>query len=343
MYSPERCQEGLEVKEHSYSRFNMKQASSLFLCSLVLLLKLCCHLEATPEEDDQQTLKDQCENWMRGPPGYPGHNGVPGRDGRDGNDGQKGEKGEQDRDENLHRKSSKQYPGRVLRPVLFNIFINDLNKEVPEMPIRIASDTKLGGIANPLEDRNKIQSDLNRPESTPGLKGDTGGLGAAGADGPQGAPGLNGIPGLKGEKGEGGSIYRSAFSVGLTTRVPFPNVPIKFTKIFYNEQNHYDVTTGKFRCSIPGVYYFSYHLTVYVSDVKVSLYKKDKAVIITYDQYQTNDVDQASGSVLLHLEIGDEVWLQVYGEGENNGIYADNVNDSTFMGFLLYVDLDYAH
>uniref|UniRef100_A0A8D2L493 Adiponectin, C1Q and collagen domain containing n=1 Tax=Varanus komodoensis TaxID=61221 RepID=A0A8D2L493_VARKO len=230
----------------------------LFLCSLVLLLKLCCHLEATPEEDDQQTLKDQCENWMRGPPGYPGHNGVPGRDGRDGNDG------------------------------------------------------------------------------TPGLKGDTGGLGAAGADGPQGAPGLNGIPGLKGEKGEGGSIYRSAFSVGLTTRVPFPNVPIKFTKIFYNEQNHYDVTTGKFRCSIPGVYYFSYHLTVYVSDVKVSLYKKDKAVIITYDQYQTNDVDQASGSVLLHLEIGDEVWLQVYGEGENNGIYADNVNDSTFMGFLLY-------
>ncbi|XP_062987584.1 adiponectin [Elgaria multicarinata webbii] len=251
----------------------MKQGSSLFLCSLLLLLQLCCNLEVGAEEDPQQPVKGSCENWMIGAPGYPGHNGVPGRDGRDGNDGQKGEKGE---------------------------------------------------------------------AGTPGPKGDTGSLGAAGTDGLPGAPGIAGIPGLKGEKGESGTIYRSAFSVGLITRVPYPNVPIKFTKIFYNEQTHYDTTTGKFRCSIPGVYYFAYHLTVYVSDVKVSLFKKGKAVIITYDQYQRNDVDQASGSVLLHLEVGDEVWLQVYGEGENNGVYADNVNDSTFMGFLLYVDLNYA-
>ncbi|KAJ7324923.1 hypothetical protein JRQ81_017943 [Phrynocephalus forsythii] len=169
-----------------------------------------------------------------------------------------------------------------------------------------------------------------------GPKGDGGSLGAIGVPG---HPGIPGYPGVKGEKGDSAAIYRSAFSVGLTTRVPYPNVPIKFTKIFYNEQNHYDLTTGKFRCSIPGVHYFAYHLTVYSADVKVSLYKKDKAVIITYDQYQKNDVDQASGSVLLHLEVGDEVWLQVYGEEENNGVYADNVNDSTFMGFLLYPDM----
>ncbi|XP_061490412.1 adiponectin-like [Rhineura floridana] len=177
-------------------------------------------------------------------------------------------------------------------------------------------------------------------QGAPGPKGDSGNLGATGAEGLQGAPGFAGSPGLKGEKGDSATTYRSAFSVGLTTRVPYPNIPIKFTKIFYNEQNHYDTKTGKFRCSIPGVYYFAYHLTVYVSDVKVSLYKKDTAVIITYDQFQNNNVDQASGSVLLHVEAGDEVWLQVYGEGENNGVYADNVNDSTFMGFLLYPDMD---
>lgn len=175
----------------------------------------------------------------------------------------------------------------------------------------------------------------------PGPKGDSGSLGATGAAGPQGSPGFAGLPGLKGEKGDSASMYRSAFSVGLTTRVPYPNIPIKFSKIFYNEQNHYDTTTGKFRCSTPGVYYFTYHLTVYVSDAKVSLYKKNTAVIITYDQYQKDNVDQASGSVLLHLEAGDEVWLQVYGGGEENtGVYADNVNDSTFTGFLLYPDLD---
>lgn len=126
--------------------------------------------------------------------------------------------------------------------------------------------------------------------------------------------------------------------MGLTERSPAPNMPILFSKIFYNEQGHYDPSTGKFLCNVPGTYYFAYHLTVYLSDVKVSLFRKDKAVIFTYDQFQSNNVDQASGSVLLHLSSGDEVWLQVYGEGDKNGLYADNLNDSTFMGFLLYPD-----
>ncbi|XP_070610161.1 adiponectin [Erythrolamprus reginae] len=168
----------------------------------------------------------------------------------------------------------------------------------------------------------------------PGEKGDTGSIGSPGIPGP------TGFSGSKGERGESATIYRSAFSVGLTSRVFYVNMPIKFTKVFYNEQNHYDTVTGKFQCVISGVYYFAYHLSVYASDVKVSLFKRDTAIIITYDQYQKNDVDQASGSVLLHLASGDEVWLQLYGE-ENNSVYADNVNDSTFMGFLLYPDLNY--
>ncbi|CAM2119649.1 adiponectin-like [Lepidochelys kempii] len=183
------------------------------------------------------------------------------------------------------------------------------------------------------------QKGENGEPGEPGPKGDTGEGGAPGTEGPRGFPG---IPGMKGEKGEGAYIYQSAFSVGLTSRAPVPNIPIRFTKIFYNEQNHYDETTGKFHCSLPGLYYFAYHLTVYITDVKVSLYKKDKAVLFTYDQFQKNNVDQASGSVLLHLSAGEEVWLQVYGEEEkeNNGVYADNINDSTFTGFLLYPDVD---
>lgn len=168
-----------------------------------------------------------------------------------------------------------------------------------------------------------------------GPKGETGDAGTTGAEGPRGFPGT---PGRKGEPGEAAYVYRSAFSVGLETSITVPNVPIRFTKIFYNQQNHYDGSTGKFYCNIPGLYYFSYHITVYMKDVKVSLYKKDKAVLFTYDQYQEKNVDQASGSVLLHLEVGDQVWLQVYGEGDHNGLYADNVNDSTFTGFLLYHD-----
>ncbi|XP_073929683.1 adiponectin isoform X2 [Castor canadensis] len=132
-----------------------------------------------------------------------------------------------------------------------------------------------------------------------GPKGDTGEVGVTGVEGPRGFPGT---PGRKGEPGESAYVYRSAFSVGLENRVTVPNVPIRFTKIFYNQQSHYDGSTGKFHCNIPGLYYFSYHITVYTKDVKVSLFKKDKAVLFTYDQYQDKNVDQASGSVLLHLE-----------------------------------------
>ncbi|KAF7245886.1 putative RNA-directed DNA polymerase from transposon BS [Varanus komodoensis] len=49
--------------------------------------------------------------------------------------------------------------GSVLGPVLFNIFINDLDEEVHGKIIKFADDTKLGGIANTLEDRMKIQGD----------------------------------------------------------------------------------------------------------------------------------------------------------------------------------------
>lgn len=172
-----------------------------------------------------------------------------------------------------------------------------------------------------------------------GPKGETGETGAIGFEGPRGFPGAQG---RKGEPGESAFVYRSAFSVGLEARVTVPNVPIRFTKIFYNQQNHYDSTTGKFHCNIPGLYYFSYHITVYLKDVKVSLYKKDKAVLFTFDQYQDKNLDQASGSVLLYLASGDQVWLQVYGDGEHNGLYADNVNDSTFTGFLLYHDINWS-
>ncbi|KAF7247973.1 RNA-directed DNA polymerase from mobile element jockey [Varanus komodoensis] len=54
--------------------------------------------------------------------------------------------------------------GSVLGPVLFNIFINDLDEEVQGKIIKFADDTKLGRIANTLEDRMKIQGDLDKFE-----------------------------------------------------------------------------------------------------------------------------------------------------------------------------------
>lgn len=55
-------------------------------------------------------------------------------------------------------------PQGLLCPVLFNVYINDLDEGMERMFIKSAHDSKHRGIANTFYDRIRIQNDLNRLE-----------------------------------------------------------------------------------------------------------------------------------------------------------------------------------
>ncbi|CAJ1058623.1 complement C1q tumor necrosis factor-related protein 2 [Xyrichtys novacula] len=188
----------------------------------------------------------------------------------------------------------------------------------------------------------------------PGVKGREGVIGKAGPRGLKGPRGSTGVAGKRGQKGDlgdvggqgepggcnCGSAARVAFSVAVTKSYPKERLPIRFSRILLNEGNHYNASNGKFVCAIPGVYYFTYDITLANKHLAIGLVHNGQYKIKTFDA-NTGNHDVASGSTVLHLKEADQVWLQIF-YSEQNGLFFDPFwTDSTFTGFLIYPDQDY--
>lgn len=190
-----------------------------------------------------------------------------------------------------------------------------------------------------------VRGDPGHPGSQgdPGVRGPQGPQGIRGMPGPKGDrgyPGMRGERGLRGFKGAKGSGLqkRSAFSVGVSPKKSFPpsGSPIRFDKVFYNEENHFNVTSNSFTCVHPGVYVFSFHITVRNQPLRATLVVNGTRRVRTRDSLYGQDIDQASTLVVLQLAQGDQVWMETFRDW--NGVYASSEDDSIFSGFLLYSD-----
>ncbi|XP_007249048.1 complement C1q and tumor necrosis factor-related protein 9A [Astyanax mexicanus] len=320
-------------------------------------------------KQDTPGKSDDCVCGHPGIPGNPGHNGMPGRDGRDGakgdkgdpgdnkscgaegRDGPKGDKGESgvpgiDGIKGRRGDAGERGPPGKMGPQGFpgplglkgakgdtgmpgpQGIKGDVGPPGPKGPQGITGNQGDKGLPGPIG-----------PPGRPGPKGDLGPPGHKGSIGYRGDKGIKGDVGEAGPKGDMPVIPQSAFSVGLTTqsKLPAANIPIRFDKIIYNRQNHFDTESGRFTCAFTGTYYFTYHITVFSRNVRVALVKNGQNIVHTMDLYQ-NGEDQATGGSVLYLQAGDKVWLQVVGGLSYNGLYADEDDDTTFCGFLLFAE-----
>uniref|UniRef100_A0A803KBS6 Complement C1q like 2 n=1 Tax=Xenopus tropicalis TaxID=8364 RepID=A0A803KBS6_XENTR len=171
--------------------------------------------------------------------------------------------------------------------------------------------------------------------------------GEPGPPGPRGPPGERGEPGKAGIPGLGTSMPgavsatlpspRIAFYVGLKS--PHEGYELlKFDDVVTNLGNHYDPSTGKFTCQVPGIYFFTYHILMRGGDgtsMWADLCKNGQVRASAIAQDADQNYDYASNSVVLHLDSGDEIYVKLDGgkaHGGNNNKY------STFSGFILYPD-----
>ncbi|XP_032362514.1 collagen alpha-1(VIII) chain-like [Etheostoma spectabile] len=176
--------------------------------------------------------------------------------------------------------------------------------------------------------------------------------GQPGQPGPPGPPGLPAVspdlgqilpvtgpyPGQKQKKTKnrgdigGSGVEMPAFTAKLAN--PFPPVgsAVVFDKLLHNGNQNYNPQSGVFTCSIPGVYYFAYHVHCKGGNVWVALMKNNEPVMYTYDEYQKGLLDQASGSAVLPLRQGETVHIQLPSD-QAAGLYAGKVH-STFLELL---------
>ncbi|XP_054251012.1 complement C1q subcomponent subunit C [Indicator indicator] len=202
---------------------------------------------------------------------------------------------------------------------------------MPGMPGKDGRDGLKGAKGEPGFPATGGPKGMKGEPGSPGMPGEPGPMGMHGPDGfpgPTGAPGVPGMPGSYKQK------LLSAFSVRRQSKKhPLKNIPVVFNQIITNTNYDYNITSGRFTCRLPGLYYFVFHTSQ--TDTLCAILHKDGRKAASFCDHQTNALQVSSGGALLRLGTGSQVWLTV---NDYNGMVGTDRSNSIFSGFLLFPD-----
>ncbi|RVE72522.1 hypothetical protein OJAV_G00038750 [Oryzias javanicus] len=189
------------------------------------------------------------------------------------------------------------------------------------------------GLKGEKGDPGEAEQSIRGQRGDPGEKGPPGRAGWKGDNGLLGPPGPRGQPGEKGRPFNPSEQQKSFFSYRMMQQKPNSDTPIDFNRAMVSDlQPQFqgqNLTEGVFTCTIKGVYFFSYHVSV-KSRVCLKLVKDSDSRLMMCDTYEGFLV--TSGSAVLQLEAGDTVSLQA--TRYNNIVPVQS--SSTFTGFLIF-------
>ncbi|TKC45606.1 hypothetical protein EI555_010340 [Monodon monoceros] len=121
-----------------------------------------------------------------------------------------------------------------------------------------------------------------------------------------------------GQRGSPGATERcpwppkSAFFVKLSEPLPKPFQPVVFKEALYNQQDHFNLTTGVFSCTTPGVYNFAFDNELFQRSVKIGLMRN--GIRVRWKQAQAKDSHKhALGTVIVQLEKEDKTKVSTFG------------------------------
>ncbi|XP_062607920.1 complement C1q-like protein 4 [Saccostrea cucullata] len=135
-----------------------------------------------------------------------------------------------------------------------------------------------------------------------------------------------------------------AFVAELSHRITDPpnGFHIIFDKVKLDIGGNYKATHGIFLAPYPGIYHFAVEITSPPQSsqhtLHVRIMKKNQPVALTFSDGNTEQWLRRTGSIILQLDTGDDVWCRTESVSGTNTIAGADIGDtySTFSGFIVH-------